>query len=166
LLAVVGAGLALSDRSTGTRARGAAWMTGAVAVYAVISVIFGICRPHLILAAFNDPVFLGHQARELATHAIASVPLGIFACAVLAEPGRIFPSRNTAARAGIVFVSLSIALGIYIVAGALLTGADKLGQSSDIRVLIFPHFLEHALGYFVFLTLAPAVFLTASAIPR
>ncbi|MHA7776943.1 hypothetical protein [Roseibium sp. M-1] len=163
LLSVVGVGLAFSGREIQARSRGRTWIIGVTAVYAVISILFGLLQPHLIVAAFTDPVFLGHQARELATHALTSVPLGIFACAVLANPQGIYPPRSPAVWGGVALVGLAVALGLYVVAGAWLMGAGELGQSDDMRILIFPHFLEHALGYLCFLTLAPAVFLTASA---
>jgi hypothetical protein len=101
---------------------------------------------------FREPTFLGHEARELFTHALVTLPLALGTCfwlrrqvaarGIAASPGRLrWPVYFTGA--------LAVSLGAYLAAGVWLTGAAARGQSRDLVTLICPHFFEHSFTYLV-----------------
>jgi len=47
----------------------------------------------------------------------------------------------------LVSATIALALGLYLVVGALLTGAVSLRQTAGVTAAIFPHFFEHAFSY-------------------
>ena len=161
LVAAVALGLAARG-ATGAAARGWAALLAAPALFAVISALF--YDPGLMRNALYNPVFLGHQARELFTHGLTSLPLAAAAC-LFCAPRPDGPVRGRLLLAGAVLMSLALALGLYIAVGALTRDALSQGQSTDIGVLIFPHFFEHFLGYCLvpFVAAGTYVSLTARA---
>jgi len=105
----------------------AAWV-----VFGVLSAIFGISSD-----SFIDPRNLGHQARELFTHGLVTVPLAV---AVVAEGGLGFNLKPAILVAGI---------GGYLAAGVFLTGAQHHAQTGDWSSVICAHFFEHTFSYLV-----------------
>jgi hypothetical protein len=105
----------------------AAWV-----VFGVLTAIFGISSD-----SFIDPRYLGHQARELFTHTLVTIPL---AMAIFAHGRLGFNLKPALAAAGI---------GAYLAAGVFLTGAQHHTQSADWSSVICAHFFEHTFSYLV-----------------
>lgn len=99
------------------------------------------------LNPFVDPVFLGHQLREVLTHGLVTLPLAWWLCLVFSGNEEI--SDNGAASflwplvAGIV----GIFIAVYLLVGVIVTSAASMGQSESLSLLIFPHFFEHTFSY-------------------
>jgi hypothetical protein len=117
----------------------AAWV-----VFAALTIVFGISS-----ASFIDPRYLGHQARELFTHTLVTIPLAI---AIIASPTSSFTFNP---KSFLIFVLLSA----YLAAGVLLTGARHHTQSSDWTAVVCTHFFEHTFSYLVVATHAPLFYL-------
>jgi hypothetical protein len=127
-----------------TRLRGT-WMALVLAVYGMVSLWFGITRE-----PFLDPVYLGHQARELVTHALITVPLGFAVCLGFADcRPDTSAARGRLSRAIWIAAATGVVAGFYIVFGAAAGGAQRLGQQAGLRELLFPHVFEHAFTYLV-----------------
>jgi len=107
--------------------------------------------------SFRNAVYIGHQAREVATHAVVTVPLAWSACLFL---GRNAWSDRTAGTSPLAFAlvagGVGVLVGLYLVIGSLVTSAASQGQSESLAVLIFPHFFEHTFSY-VMTTLSAAL---------
>lgn len=125
-------------------------------VFAGLTLLF-----HPTSEPFRDPRFLGHQARELFTHTLVTLPLALGMCFAMAgkfSPGGGIRSTERAwpiALAG----ALSILSGAFLLVASLLTGAQSQGQSTTLAGLLFPHFAEHSLGYLLVPTLAGLLYL-------
>ena len=100
--------------------------------------------------SFRNAVYIGHQAREVATHAVVTVPLAWSACLFL---GRDAWSERTIGASSIAFALIAggvgVFVGLYLVVASLVTSAASQGQSESLAVLIFPHFFEHTFSYVV-----------------
>ncbi|MCW3783068.1 hypothetical protein OM960_16080 [Defluviimonas sp. CAU 1641] len=161
LLSVLAIGLTLRAASA-ARPAGSAWPVILIvgAVFAGLSLAFG-AGTGLAATSVLDPVYLGHQAREVATNALVTIPLGFFVCARLAEtPSFGRPNGPGIATGGVIMLA-ALGLAGYIAHGALTGGAMEEAQSTDLRVLIFPHFFEHMFTYAVASLTAAAVFAAA-----
>lgn len=129
--------------------RGFGCVVAAFAAVALGSLLFahspaGLAKP------FLDPVHVGHQARELFTHALATVPIAWGAGLLLArDPSApaAEADRATRTRAWAAALGLAVALGLHLAAGAPLLESASRGQSDDLVTLIAPHFFEHAQSY-------------------
>ena len=136
--------LLVTGRRTGNAAglRTFVWAAGAFLVLAILFVPGS--------DSFRDAVFLGHQAREVATHAIVTVPLAWSVCLLL---GRDTWNDRSAGTAGLMWPllagGLGVVVGVYLLVAALATSAASQGQSESLAVLIFPHFFEHMFSYIV-----------------
>ena len=130
-----------------------------LALFFVISVAF-VGERGLLSATFTDPIYLGHQARELFTHAVVTVPLAFWACGVMASKPARSAFNFSALSYGLVLGGVAVLVTFYVGWSAISGGAIQQGQSADIRVLIFPHFFEHTLTYLVTAFTAVAVFVT------
>lgn len=133
---------------------------GALAGFAVLTVVFG-----LTLAPFVDPVVIGHQARELATHMLVTVPFGLGATLMC---GREMPVslRGVLTRCRdrdvIVPGLVSVVAGVYLAVAVVLTGATHKGQTDSTLALVFPHFFEHTFSYVLVAVASPALYLWTS----
>jgi hypothetical protein len=157
LAATVGAGV---SRRPGLSGRGSLLTVAAWILFAGLTLVFGVNR-----SPFADAVYLGHQARELATHAIVTVPLGLGLCLRLAATRPLDPRRMLAGLLSPAVLGpalLAIAIGVYLAAGVMMTGAVDQGQTSSLSALIFPHFFEHTLTYLVVGLISPAAYLWAT----
>jgi len=98
--------------------------------------------------SFRDAVYIGHQAREVATHAIVTVPLALSTCLFL---GRSAWGDQTAGSSplsvALILGGVGVLVGVFLVIGSLVTSAASQGQSESLAVLIFPHFFEHTFSY-------------------
>ena len=93
--------------------------------------------------------YLGHQARELATHAITTVPLALFV-AFKAIGATLEAKPNQArCRAAWPYLLIVLVIGIYLISGTFIFGGLDEKQTTHVTPLLFGHVLEHALGYAV-----------------
>jgi len=126
---------------------------GAMVIYIVLSIVF-----HLDANPFTDPVFLGHQAREVFTHVLVTLPLAWWFC--LALGGKAEKTGNGTVTlywplaAGIT----SIIIAVYLLSGALLTSATTHGQTESLVLLICPHIFEHSFSYLLVPLIAALTF--------
>jgi hypothetical protein len=129
----------------------------AIFLFLVLTLVF---RP--TLEPFVDVLFLGHQARELATHALITLPLalGVSLWVVERQRGKLVfgtaPSSFKPVR-GAALIALS--LTAWITLGALVTGAAGESQTSSLTALLAGHVFEHTFGY----AIAPLTAATLSA---
>jgi hypothetical protein len=125
---------------------------GAVLVFAVATLIF---RPST--EPFRDPTFLGHQLRELFTHALVTLPLALGMCLALARRFSTPTASGRSSRSGwpvYAAAGVSVACGAFLLVGSVLLRARTYGQKTSLAELIFPHFFEHSLGYLLVVPLA------------
>ena len=130
---------------------------GALAGYAVLTILFGLTR-----APFVDPVVIGHQARELATHTLVTVPLGLGATLMCARETPVSLGGVLARcreRDLIVPGLVSVLAGVYLAVAVVLTGASQKGQTDNTMALVFPHFFEHTFSYVLVAVASPALYL-------
>jgi hypothetical protein len=119
-------------------------LISALLLFAILTIIFGLSS-----APFTDARFLGHQARELFTHALITVPLAIGCC--LSIP-RKEPTTESASKPGIwpaVAIVTCIILAAYLGFGIVLTRSEHLAQTNDWVKVICGHFFEHTISYLV-----------------
>jgi hypothetical protein len=113
-------------------------------LFIVLTSIFG-----LTAEPFTNPVYLGHQARELVTHGLVTLPLAWWACMVLNNgSGQPSPGKGPLALP-LVSGILGLLIALYVMVGALLTSAVSQGQTTNLVLLVFPHFFEHFFSYLV-----------------
>ena len=133
------------------RLYGLAWI-----LFALTTVLFGVTRE-----PFQDPAYLGHQLRELFTHALVTLPLALGTCLALTNqptsPERV---RSRDAVWPIVLTGvISVASGVFLLAASILADAQSHGQTTGLAPLLFPHFAEHAAGYVLVPALAGFAYL-------
>ena len=137
----------------------------AIVVYLLLSVVFANDLASM-LDPLRDRIYLGHQARELFTHALVTVPVAWGACllslpkgpsAALTRPlfeRRVAPNAIGTLGAG----ALGLLIGGYVCIAALRSDSISYGQTTDLAMLIFPHFFEHSFTYLVVPLVAMLVF--------
>lgn len=108
-------------------------LTTAWVAFAALTLLFGISS-----ASFIDPRYLGHQARELFTHALVTIPLAIGFI-------RAQPAFQLNWKPALAF----LALCIYVALGVLLTAAQHHAQSADWTSVVCAHFFEHTFSYLI-----------------
>ena len=103
------------------------------------------------LRPWTDPVYLGHQARELVTHGTVTLPLAWGLTLVHGQTTNRDPLRDVLRRqAGLLATGgIGVALAAYVVCAALLSGASDMGQIDDVWMLVAPHYFEHGFTYLV-----------------
>jgi hypothetical protein len=138
-----------SGRSTDLSLRGA--LRPVVPVYAcfLAATLLFIPSPRSVI----DPVFIGHQAREFATHGAVTLPLGTVVALWIrqARGSNLLNGVRAliADRAVRWQAAAGLAIGFALVMGAILTGAGSRGQTGGVTALVWVHFFEHALTYLV-----------------
>ena len=129
----------------------------ALAAFVVATIAFGWSTQ-----PFRDPVYLGHQLREIVTHTLVTLPLGLGVAFVLArrlsQPG---PQGRPALPAWPIYAAGAAAAvcGAYVLIGSVLLKAQTYGQKKRLAELLFPHFFEHSLGYLFVCALAGWLYL-------
>jgi hypothetical protein len=158
VLAFCVAGLVwLRDGRPAGASHGATLYVVALAAFVAATAIFGVTA-----LPFRDPVYLGHQLRELVTHTLVTLPLALGACFALARRfSRLDATLRSSVPAWPIFAAGAVALtcGGYVLIGAVLLKAQTLGQKKALAELLFPHFFEHSLGYAFVSALAGFVYL-------
>lgn len=140
-LMVLATGLASVVCRTG-RSGSRSLLIGAWAVYGILTLVFGVSG-----AAFRDPRYLGHQARELFTLTLVAVPLATACCAACVphcEPGTSagFAIGRTTLICGTLFLLVTAYLGVAV----LLTRSQQVAQTGDWVRIVCSHFFEHSAG--------------------
>jgi hypothetical protein len=147
---------------------GLAIAAGSIIIYIALTIAFS--RGYLLFELkqpFRDPRYLGHQAREVLTHALVTVPLAWSVCLLMlpslraATPAMSMP--RTAPRSSAIVVTIiagviGFLLATYVCVAAWVTDATSHGQTTDPVTLIFPHFFEHSFTYLVVPTVAALVY--------
>jgi hypothetical protein len=147
-------------RPAGAGRTGMSLYAAALLVFAAATAIFGISAQ-----PFTDPVYLGHQLRELVTHTLVTLPLALGGCFALA---RRFSRDDGGARSSFpvwpIYAAGAVALfgGAYVLVASVLLKAQSYGQKKALAELIFPHFFEHSLGYLFVCALAGFLYLWPS----
>jgi hypothetical protein len=151
---------------------GLAIAAGSIGLYIALTIAFS--RGYLLFELkqpFRDPRYLGHQAREVLTHALVTLPIAWGVCLLmlpslkLAASARSMPRtarRSNAIVATIIAGVLGLLLAAYVSLAALLADATSHGQTTDPVTLIFPHFFEHSFTYLVVPMVAALVYETAA----
>lgn len=122
---------------------------GSLAGFLLLTFFFG-----LTTEPFADTRYLGHQARELFTHGLITLPLAVGACLILTEniPASSAGRRTGRMRSVWLACAASGLLGAYVSFGALLTGASQQAQTHELHRLVAAHVFEHALSYVLVVT--------------
>ena len=158
IVMAIGALFGVITRGPGCTEARAGLIVGAmtVAVYLALTIAFAH-GPLSMLQPFVDPQYLGHQAREIMTHALVTVPLGWGGAMLLVRITGTVPLRasrqNSSVSALVLTAILGGVLGVamigYVAYAALHANAMSHAQSTSLATLIFPHYFEHALTYLV-----------------
>lgn len=138
----------------------------ALLLFAGITLVFNVTPE-----PFRDPAFLGHQLRELFTHALVTLPLALGTCLALARSysdtspvsstRTLDPGLWTRGSAWPIILTASAALlsGTFLLVASLLADAQSHGQTTGLAALLLPHFAEHSLGYISVPALAGLIYL-------
>lgn len=144
------------DRPGATRAGGV--VIAVVAAYILVTAIFTPSLSALALP-FVDTRYLGHELREILTHGLVTVPLGIGVVLLQAPRDVRFATRPGKDFAGALLSGLvALAAVAYVLVAAVLGGSATAGQSQSMVVLLAPHFFEHTFTYIVTPLTASIVF--------
>lgn len=163
----LGAGIRLLIRGNEDPAGKAGGRAGIalIGLYLVATVVFTRSWSDLALPLF-DARYLGHEAREIATHLIMTLPLALGGAVLLQGPFRetagIVRTRPTDWAWPIALLTVAFVMASYALVAAMASGAASEGQTDDIVSLVFVHFFEHDLGY----TLVPFVAASAYGVCR
>ena len=148
--------LVLKGRTGGADAKALSLFGLTLALFSVISIIFA---PDL--APFRDPVFLGHQVREVATHLPVTIPAAWWLCLRLAGTEASFATKKAGSvRWPLLMGLVGAATGLYLLISALGASAASQGQTDSWILLLFPHFFEHMFSYFLVPCIAGLTYVT------
>jgi hypothetical protein len=121
------------------------WQIAAWAWFLGLTLVF---RP--TLEPFTDPRFIGHQAREILTHGLVTLPLVIAVMCLFSGSNDERPrsqaagDRTMLALTAFAFVAIPVFLGISAIVG----DAMSAGQTdSGLSAMVAAHFFEHLLDY-------------------
>lgn len=150
-LALILLGHAMLMPLAGAEARGRVLraLRRSLVAFVALSVIF---LPRL--ESFIDPLYLGHQARELATHALTTLPLALF---VALPDGLTWDWHGLRRPCFWVGFGLAGVIALWLGVGALLGGAAAETQSPSWTRVLGGHVFEHGLGYLLVPALAVVV---------
>jgi hypothetical protein len=172
-IGIAGALRMLSGEQRANARRGLVIAAGSIGIYIALTTVFSHGRPFFELEQpFRDPQYLGHQAREVLTHALVTVPIAWGVCILMLSdwkttlPGK-FTSRtlpiSTTIAGTMIAGAAGILLAIYVCVAALMAGAVSHGQTTDPVTLIFPHFFEHSFTYLLVSVVAALVYAVAAS---
>jgi hypothetical protein len=156
--------------------RGLIIAVGSIGVFIALTVMFSRGRLFFELEQpFRDPQYLGHQAREVVTHALVTVPIAWGVCMVLLSDWKTTLSAKSTTRTFRISTTLAgtmiagaagLLVATYVCVAALMAGAVSLGQTKDPVTLIFPHFFEHSFTYVLVSLVAALTYAVAVSTPR
>jgi hypothetical protein len=164
---IAGALRLLSKHGAVNAKHGLVIAAGSIGIYIALTIV--LSRGHLFFELkqpFRDPRYLGHQAREVLTHALVTVPIAWGVCMlVLSNWKTTLPAKSTYRPLPISITigtmiagAAGILLATYVCVAALMAGAVLHGQTTDPVTLIFPHFFEHSFTYLVVPVVAALVY--------
>ena len=131
-------------------------------LYVVLTLVF---VPNL--EPFKNPVYLGHQVREVLTHVLVTIPMAWGVCLILAGDRSKPSSRgNASVRWPVVAGFGSLVLGSFLLVAGLMSSAASQGQTKSVILLVFPHFFEHSFTYIVVALVAGLVYELAVIVER
>src|SRR5690348_6024203 len=119
---------------TALRRRGALY-AAALMVFAAATIIFGVS-----MLPFRDPIYLGHQLRELVTHTLVTLPLALGTCFVLARRySRREPDVRSSMPAWTIYAAgiVAVVCGAYVLVAALVLKAQAYGQKKALAGLLY-----------------------------
>ena len=158
--------------------RGLVVAAASIGIYVALTLVFSHGRMFFELEQpFRDPQYLGHQAREVLTHALVTVPVAWGVCILLLSNRQTTfsaksTSRNSRPSPAIAVTVMSGVFGVllatYVCVAALMAGAVSRGQTTDPVTLIFPHFFEHSFTYVLVSVVAALIYAVAArgTVPR
>ncbi|MEO6718276.1 MAG: hypothetical protein ABIM50_13645 [Novosphingobium sp.] len=149
LLALSLWGVLRSFRNDPPEPRAARGALAVVATYIAPTVLFTPDWAALRLP-FTDARYLGHEAREIFTHGLITLPLSL-GVILLRCPQRVvwaaWPARVPIG--ALALVALSLSCFVFVLLAALGAGSASAGQSDSMVTLLAPHFFEHGFTYLV-----------------
>jgi hypothetical protein len=111
--------------------------------FALLTVVYGITTEPLL-----DPRFIGHQARELFTHALVTLPLGLGLVALANRSAGVDAPRAGVPRPSMAAVLAVVTIPIYLAVAMRLTDSLASGQTQGgLAAMVAAHFFEHSLDY-------------------
>lgn len=128
-----------SDRTRHRRSWVAAWF-----YFGGMSLVFGFSDAIAI-----DPLYIGHQAREIATHTLVTLPMAL-AIAAWIDRGHASVESGPRLTPGFQWRELAAvaAIAIYLGIATLADNVVAVGQGKgDLASMIAAHFFEHSLDY-------------------
>ena len=152
----------------GNERLGIAIVAGSIGIYIALTIVFS--RGYLFFELkqpFRDPRYLGHQAREVLTHALVTVPIAWGVCMLMLSNWKTTLQAKSTSRTSPMSITIAgtmiagvagILLATYVCVAALMAGAVSHGQTTDPVTLIFPHFFEHSFTYLVVPMVAALVY--------
>jgi hypothetical protein len=133
------------------RLRGRGKAVGLIALGAFIA-FTALFTPdgHALSLPFTDTQYLGHEIREIFTHSLVTLPLGIGVLLLYPREKGEFLARPAGGLVGsILMVGVAITFLAYVLFAAIGADAASAGQSDSMITLLAPHFFEHGLTYMV-----------------
>ena len=147
----------LGRHGTGNQA-GQSIFAASLSVFGILTIVF---LPDL--DPFRDPVFLGHQVREVFTHVLVTVPMAWAACLYLAgDQANVSRHGGVSIRWSAVAGVGGLLIGVYLLTGGLLTSAASQGLTASVTMLLCPHFFEHSYTYAIVPLVAALVYESAT----
>lgn len=98
---------------------------------------------------FLDPRYIGHQAREILTHSLVTLPLALGLLALCLRAHGCSPTRvSSRVPISVPCVAAVFVIPIYLGLATVLGGALAHGQTSGgLAAMVAAHFFEHLLDY-------------------
>jgi hypothetical protein len=113
-----------------------------------LSIIFGLSTD-----VFTDARYGGHQAREIMTHALVTLPLGLALILAWTRAARI-DTRTLSTPVTVILLALVVLIPLYLAALSLSGDVMAQGQSSyGLGAMVAAHYFEHTLDYLLVLLL-------------
>jgi hypothetical protein len=143
-----------ADDERSASARGLRLYLGTLGAFVILSLLFAPSS-----SSFVDARSLGHQAREVVTHGLITLPLALGVAALLGGPAG--GTTTEGSRSGLRPATLvALALAGYVCLGALLTGATSEAQTESVVALVCVHVFEHAFSYVTTAAVATGTYLS------
>jgi hypothetical protein len=125
-------------RSSGTVIGRVAWL-----YFLGVTAVFGVGLEPVL-----DPRFIGHQAREILTHALTTLPVGLGVMAVVQRAAPVPAEDGGRGRPAVIQIAGLIAIPAYLGIAVVTADAMAAGQTDrGLSAMVAAHFFEHSLDY-------------------
>jgi hypothetical protein len=127
------------------------WLTTAWLYVIALTLIFDVSAD-----VFRDPRYIGHQAREIMTHGVVTLPLGLaFLIRARVRPAHASRGFVPGGRVGrIMMAGLAVGLPLYLGFASLSGSVIEHGQTdAGLGAMVAAHYFEHTLDYLLVLLL-------------